>query len=84
MFNRLKISMEFRNCNSNADKVKLYESVRKSLAEIYQDEPETLALLRRTCFFLSKKSYWLQISFLDGIKISLKSQPRYSCKLYPY
>ena len=24
-------SMEFRNCNSNADKVKLYESVRKSL-----------------------------------------------------
>ena len=26
-----KCSMEFRNCDSNADKVKLYESVRKSL-----------------------------------------------------
>ena len=33
--------MEFRNWNSNADKVKLYESVRKGLAEIYEDEPET-------------------------------------------
>ena len=32
--------MEFRNCDSNADKVKLYESVRKSLAEIYEDEPD--------------------------------------------
>ena len=32
--------MEFRNCDSSADKVKLYESVRKSLAEIYEDEPE--------------------------------------------
>ena len=32
--------MEFRHCNSNADKVKLYESVRKSLAETYEDEPE--------------------------------------------
>ena len=32
--------MEFRNYDSNADKVKLYESVRKSLAEIYEDEPE--------------------------------------------
>ena len=30
--------MEFRNCDSNADKVKLYESVRKGLAEIYDDE----------------------------------------------
>ena len=27
----LKSSMEFRNCNSNADKVKLYENVRESL-----------------------------------------------------
>ena len=35
-----KSSTEFRNCNSNADKVKLYESVRKGLAEIYEDEPE--------------------------------------------
>ena len=36
-----KSSMEFRNCDStNAVKVKLYESVRKSLAEIYEDEPE--------------------------------------------
>ena len=26
-----KSSMEFRNSNSNADKVKLYENVRKSL-----------------------------------------------------
>ena len=33
-------SMEFRNCDSNADKVKLYENVRKGLAEIYEDEPE--------------------------------------------
>ena len=33
--------MEFRNWDSNADKVKLYESVRKGLAEIYEDEPET-------------------------------------------
>ena len=32
--------MEFRNCDSNTDKVKLYESVWKSLAEIYEDEPE--------------------------------------------
>ena len=32
--------MEFRNWDSNADKVKLYESVRKGLAEIYEDEPE--------------------------------------------
>ena len=32
--------MEFRNCDSNADKVKLCESVRKGLAEIYEDEPE--------------------------------------------
>ena len=32
--------MEFRNCDSNADKVKLYENVRKGLAEIYEDEPE--------------------------------------------
>ena len=32
--------MEFRNYNSNNDKVKLYESARKSLAEINQDEPE--------------------------------------------
>ena len=32
--------MEFRNCDLNADKVKLYESVRKGLAEIYEDEPD--------------------------------------------
>ena len=37
-----KSAMEFKNCDSNADKVKQYEAVRKSLAEIYQDdEPET-------------------------------------------
>ena len=35
--------MEFRNCDSNADKVKLYESVRKSLAEICEDEPEAFS-----------------------------------------
>ena len=40
MFTRLQRSMEFRNCDSNADKVKLYESVRKGLAEIYEDEPK--------------------------------------------
>ena len=33
--------MKFRNCESNANKVKLYESVRKGLAEIYEDEPDT-------------------------------------------
>ena len=32
--------MKFRNCNSNADKVKLYEIVRKGLAEIHEDEPD--------------------------------------------
>ena len=32
--------MEFRNSDSNADKLKLYEKVRKSLAETYADEPE--------------------------------------------
>ena len=32
--------MEFENCDSNADKVKLYESVRKGLGEIYEDEPD--------------------------------------------
>ena len=37
----LKSSMKFRNCESNANKVKLYESVRKGLAEIYEDEPDT-------------------------------------------
>ena len=33
--------MKLRHCDSNADKVKLYVSVRKNLAEIYEDEPET-------------------------------------------
>ena len=37
----LKSSMKFRNGESNANKVKLYESVRKGLAEIYEDEPDT-------------------------------------------
>ena len=32
--------MEFKNWDSNADKVKLYESVRKGLAEIYEVEPD--------------------------------------------
>ena len=35
-----KSSTEFRNCDSNADKIKSYEIVRKGLAEIYEDEPE--------------------------------------------
>ena len=35
-----KSCMEFRNCDSNADKVKLYESARKGLGEIYEDEPD--------------------------------------------
>ena len=39
-FQEFKSSMEFRNCDSNTDKVKLYEIVRKSLAEKYEDEPE--------------------------------------------
>ena len=32
--------MEFRNCDSNAAKVKLYKSVRNRLAKIHEDEPE--------------------------------------------
>ena len=35
--------MEFRNWDSNADKVKLYESVRKGLAEIYEDETKAFS-----------------------------------------
>ena len=35
-----KTCMAFKNCDWNADKVKLYENVRKSLAKIYEDEPE--------------------------------------------
>ena len=31
--------MEFRNSDSHADKLKLYEKARKSLAETYADEP---------------------------------------------
>ena len=33
--------MEFRACNSNADKFKLYESVGKSVAEVHNVEPRT-------------------------------------------
>ena len=36
-----KSSIKFKNCDSNADKVKLYESVSKRVAEIYKDKPET-------------------------------------------
>ena len=32
--------MEFRYYDSDIDKAKLYESVRKCVAEIYEDEPE--------------------------------------------
>ena len=35
--------MEFRNFDSNADKVKLYESMRKSLAKIHEDQPEAFS-----------------------------------------
>ena len=31
---------EFRHCNSHPDKVKLYENVRKDLADIHEDEPD--------------------------------------------
>ena len=31
--------MKFRNSDSNANKLKLYEKVRKSLAETFADEP---------------------------------------------
>ena len=41
-----KSSMEFRNWESNADKVKLYESVRKGLAEIYEMNQRRLVLLQ--------------------------------------
>ena len=33
-----KSSRKLRNYDSNADKVKLYESVKKGLAEIYEDQ----------------------------------------------
>ena len=46
--------MESRNCDSNAEKVKLNESVRKSLAEIHGDELEVSNLLLGTCSFFSK------------------------------
>ena len=39
-----KSSIGLRNCDSNVDKVKLYKSARKSLAEIYEDEPEAFGL----------------------------------------
>ena len=32
--------MRFRNCDSNADKVKIYEKVRKNLEEIFEDKTE--------------------------------------------
>ena len=35
--------MEFRNWDPNTDKVKLYASVRKGLAEIYEDEPKAFS-----------------------------------------
>ena len=35
---KFKSSMGFINLDSNADKVKLYESVGKGVAEIYDDE----------------------------------------------
>ena len=55
--------MEFGNCDSNANKVKLCESVRKGVAEIFENEPEALKLLLRTCLFFSKihigsKTFW--------------------------
>ena len=37
-----KSPMEFGNCDSNAGKVKLYESVRKRLTEIYHDEQKSI------------------------------------------
>ena len=39
-----KSSMEFKNCGSNADKVKLYENVKKSQEEIYEDKSEAYGL----------------------------------------
>ena len=35
--------MEFRYCDSDADKASLYESVRKCVAEIYEDEPQAFS-----------------------------------------
>ena len=37
--------MEFRNCDSNTEKVKLHESVRKSMAEIQKMDQSRLALV---------------------------------------
>ena len=45
--------MESRYCDSNAEKVKLNESVRKSLAEIHGDELGVSDLLLGTCSFFS-------------------------------
>ena len=39
MADLFKSSTEFRNCGSNADKFKLYESIRKGLEEMYEDKP---------------------------------------------
>ena len=43
MLTRIQTFMEFRNLDANADKVKLYESVRKGLVEIYEDEPKAFS-----------------------------------------
>ena len=45
---RFKSSMEFINCDSNADKVKSYEDVMKSLAKICEDEPEDTEKQKKT------------------------------------
>ena len=40
MADLFKSSTEFRNCGSNVDKFKLYESIRKGLEEMHEDKPD--------------------------------------------
>ena len=51
--------MEFKNRDSNADKIKLYESVRKGLAEMYQDQPEAFDPAS-----VSENTYKIQTMFM--------------------
>ena len=51
--------MEFKNRDSNADKIKLYERVRKGLAEMYQDQPEAFDPAS-----VSENTYKIQTMFM--------------------
>ena len=73
-----KCSTEFRNWNSNADKSKLYESVRKGLAEIYEDERKAFSCPQEGKEFDTKsfpftRGYYISIWFEIFHFIFLKS-----------